>query len=307
MPAYWFLYNMYALARNSWKYVDRDKRTDKTQTIEYDFLAPDSINEIITALGLIEKFTAQAYVKQYENNKTYAADELQLIGKKLLEIRNNIINDLEILAENFEHSDRKVRLIKVLQAYHLYKEIISYYAVIQVVENISINKYKTFAELQTSIPAKLIVSEWVNAGGQLIQKTALQKFIQQIHTGKIKNWEAVHQFYIKQGENYLSDKLHHALAAFKEVHGIQLKKIDKSIFKNLLMQSITTKEWMTKAIYDSRAKDYTNPFRKMVYDSNEEMNAVIGSLQKNSFIKQEIERLAIYKKTVNELIKKMKL
>ncbi len=26
MPGYWFLYNFYALARNAWKYVDRDKR-----------------------------------------------------------------------------------------------------------------------------------------------------------------------------------------------------------------------------------------------------------------------------------------
>ena len=39
MPAYWFLYNMYALARNSWKYADRDKRTDKSQLIDFDFLA----------------------------------------------------------------------------------------------------------------------------------------------------------------------------------------------------------------------------------------------------------------------------
>ena len=61
MPAYWFQYNMYALARNSWKYVDRDKRIDKTQYIEYDFLAPDTINEILKALTLLKKFTGRAY------------------------------------------------------------------------------------------------------------------------------------------------------------------------------------------------------------------------------------------------------
>ena len=37
MPAYWFMYNMYALARNAWKYIRRDKRIDKTQLIEYDY------------------------------------------------------------------------------------------------------------------------------------------------------------------------------------------------------------------------------------------------------------------------------
>src|SRR5919199_1119713 len=35
MPAYWFMYNLYALARNANKYVDRDKRIKKKQTIEY--------------------------------------------------------------------------------------------------------------------------------------------------------------------------------------------------------------------------------------------------------------------------------
>jgi hypothetical protein len=30
MPAYWFMYNMYALARNAGKYADRDKRTSST-------------------------------------------------------------------------------------------------------------------------------------------------------------------------------------------------------------------------------------------------------------------------------------
>src|SRR6202042_998940 len=38
MPAYWFMYNMYALARNAWKYADRDKRNDKTQLLEFNFL-----------------------------------------------------------------------------------------------------------------------------------------------------------------------------------------------------------------------------------------------------------------------------
>src|SRR5882762_9898048 len=63
MPAYWFLHNMYALARNSWKYPDRDKRIDKTQLLEFDFLAPDTAGEIVEALTLLQRFTAQAYIR----------------------------------------------------------------------------------------------------------------------------------------------------------------------------------------------------------------------------------------------------
>src|SRR4029077_17239940 len=57
MPAYWFMYNMYALARNEEKYEARDQRSDKAQYIEYDFLAPDSINEIFDSIQLLKKFT----------------------------------------------------------------------------------------------------------------------------------------------------------------------------------------------------------------------------------------------------------
>ena len=57
MPGYWFMYNMYALARNAWKYMDRDRRTEKIQHIEYNFLAPDTINEIFDALAILQKLT----------------------------------------------------------------------------------------------------------------------------------------------------------------------------------------------------------------------------------------------------------
>jgi hypothetical protein len=48
VPGYWFLYNMYALMRNNSKFIARDKRKFKNQYIEYDILAPDTINEVIT-------------------------------------------------------------------------------------------------------------------------------------------------------------------------------------------------------------------------------------------------------------------
>src|SRR5699024_10489696 len=62
MPGYWFLYNMYALARNSWKYPHRDHRTKKIQKIEYEFLAPDSIEEMFSSLRLMELYTGKAAI-----------------------------------------------------------------------------------------------------------------------------------------------------------------------------------------------------------------------------------------------------
>ncbi len=87
MPGYWFMYNMYALARNAGKYLSRDKRVDKTQQIEYDILAPDTVNEMFDALQLLKKFTAKAYAKK--NKKNIADKELQKTGESILEKRCN--------------------------------------------------------------------------------------------------------------------------------------------------------------------------------------------------------------------------
>ncbi len=116
-----------------------------------------------------------------------------------------------------------------------------------------------------------------------------------------------HAFYDQQSQNYPQEKLSHALAALKEVHGINLKKAGGPALQQLLQQSIVTKEWMVKGIYDSRAKDYNNPFRKMVYETTAAMNKVVGKLSDNTFIKQEQEALESYKKTIQQLSKKWQL
>ncbi|HEY4288329.1 MAG TPA: DUF4954 family protein [Puia sp.] len=302
MPAYWFLHNMYALARNSWKYIDRDRRTDKTQTLEFSFLAPDTINEILQALAHLEKFTGQALTRHEGKTKRYSEEELIQLGADLLSTDPDKAGDLEILAEGWENTDRKVRLIKVHQAWSLFRELIVHHAVNQVLSLAKEKGLLGLAEIQQNLPSDLTPARWINAGGQLIRETELQKLIGQIHSGKVKSWEQIHQFYQKQGEQYEADKLQHALAAFRQVTRLSLRKAKKEAFDKILQQSLATKEWMTKEIYASRAKDYTNPFRQMVYESTGEMNAVIGRLQDNSFIKQEKESLRKYKKHIETLV-----
>jgi hypothetical protein len=305
MPAYWFMYNMYALARNSWKYIDRDKRTDKTQLLEFDFLAPDSVNEMMDSLGMFEKFTGTAYIRKYEPAKKYTEEQVVSIGKKLLSGKIEGVDELDIIAEGMENNKRKTRLVKVFRAYHLFKELIGYYAANQIIKYIEKNSASKFKEIQQVLTTRISPQAWTNVGGQLIQTRSLVRLVQQIHKDKIKNWDQVHSFYKKEADNYPKDKLHHALSALKKVHGIDIKKIDKKLFTAMLEQSVVTEEWMTKSIYDSRAKDYANPFRKMVYQNMDEMNAVTGSLKDNAFIKLQKNALLLYKKRVTGLIKKL--
>lgn len=274
MPGYWFMYNMYALARNEWKYIARDKRTEKIQRIEYDYLAPDTINELFDALKILEKLKCDA------------------------EGTANV--------SNWENTHRKTELHKVPQATLIFKELIRYYGTIQLLNHISQNKVKDFNTLKKSLSAKIQRSEWLNIGGQLIQKTEVEKLKRNIKNGKIKNWVELHDFYRQQGTAYETDKLNHAYTSLLEISGITPKQFTPSLFKQLLQKAVDTKEWMCKSIFDSRAKDYNSPFRKMVYDTNEEMNKVMGRLEDNSFIQQQLADLDDLKKTVKAVLKKMK-
>ena len=59
---------------------------------------------------------------------------------------------------------------------------------------------------------------------------------------------------------------------------------------------------MVEGIYKSRAKDYENPFRKMVYADEKELETVIGKLQDNGFIRQEQDDLKKFSRRVQSLI-----
>ena len=305
MPGYWFQYNLYALARNSWKYIDRDKRDHKIQNLEFNYLAPDSINEILDSLTLFQKLTGTAYLKKEEKQAEITDAKAISIGRELLESNASIVNELDILANDFENSGRTVRLIKVLACYHIFKDLVSYYTIHQLIQYIQENNFSNLEELQNSLPAKPVLTGWKNIGGQLIPETEIEKLLKNIQSNKVKSWNEVHAFYEQQSLLYLQQKLHHAIAALKESHGIQIKKISAPVFANLLQKNILTREWMVSQIRGSRAKDYVNPFRKMVYETEEEMNKILGSLNDNSFIKQEMASLSAYKKTIAAVLKKM--
>lgn len=273
MPGYWFLYNMYALERNSWKQENRDQRTEKIQHIDWDYLAPDTINEMFDALQFLKGLTPDEMGNYY--------------------------------AKGFENSDRQTEILKVSQVIELFKELISFYCIGQLVKQARLNKISSFEELKKSIPVKIERSKWLNIGGQLMPKTDVDKIKHDLKRGKINSWSQVHNFYKQAGDKYAKDKLIHSYTSLLEIENITSKQFTLTLFKSLLEKAILTKEWMTKGIYSSRAKDYENPFRKMVYDNTNEMNTVIGKLEDNQFIQEQFAEADKYKKAIKSLLKKM--
>jgi len=274
MPGYWFMHNMYALSRNTWKYGDRDRRTEKIQTIEYDYLGPDTINELFSSIALLSNIPA-------DKNGDY-------------------------FAKGFENSNRKVQIVKLPLALKLFKELIMYYGTTQLLAHVKRNNFTSLNEIKQSLSTKIQRIQWINIGGQLMTKNDVEKLKRDIKSNKIESWRQLHEMYKTIGGSYHADKLSHAYTCLLEILNIAPKQFGLEIFKSVLQKSIVTKEWMCKGIYKSREKDHLNPFRKMAYDTKAEMEEVIGRLENNTFIQQQLGELDAYKKEVKELIKKMR-
>ena len=275
MPGYWFTYNMYALSRNTWKYDDRDRRTEKIQKIDYDFLAPDTINELFDSINILSKLKASP--------------------------------DGNFYAKGFENSDREVQIIRVPETFSLFKELIQFYGTSQLFDYINREKFSSFDEMKKTLHTKVQRSTWLNVGGQLMPEEEIERLRKNIRSRKITTWEQVHENYKTFGDAYAKNKLMHAYNALLEIENITSKQFTADTLKKLLEKSVATKNWMSDGIYKSRAKDYTNPFRKMVYENKAEMDTVMGRLEDNQFIQDKLKELDEYKKEVKGLIKKMKL
>jgi hypothetical protein len=70
---------------------------------------------------------------------------------------------------------------------------------------------------------------------------------------------------------------------------------------------VETKQWIVKSIYESRSKDYENEFRKMAYDSKEEMEEVVGKLDDNIFIQNQEDELKAFRLQIDTVLDRFKL
>lgn len=289
LPAYWFLYNMYALMRNNAKFISRDRRSLKNQHFEYDVLAPDTVNEAFVALREIEIAVGKAYHPEMGGTAEWAAEGKAILADASIDLRHK-----EILLDNVENSKRKVVLIKVREGYETYRRIIAYYAATQLKEYFDTH---SFAELQTdylNADRPLARAAFENVGGQLIRKPDLDDLLNRIRLGELTEWEAIHQQYHLLSSQYPRHKFEHALATLLEINNLEKSALTPAYLDGCVSESVVTRQWICREIYKTRAKDYQNPFRLMVYENEEERDAVVGRLEDNSFIRQQEEAYKQY-------------
>jgi NDP-sugar pyrophosphorylase family protein len=302
MPAFWWLYNMYALARNSDKYKNRDRRKHKTQNIEYEALAPDTAEEIFNACRLLEIWTAKAWLQSNNDSaKSKKENELIKIGRDLLSGPEDKIKNLEVLGENMERSSRKVVIIKVHTAYHAYHDMLHYYAVKNLAAYLNSNPKADFAIMNKELKGDRIAN-WVNLGGQLIPENDADQLRSDIGSGKLKTWEEIHARYNVLWKNYHVEKQKHAYATLCELNCTS--ELTKEQWLLSLEKGIKIQEYISNQVYISRKKDFDNKFRQATFRNMEEMTAAIGVVDDNSFVKQVRQETKEFIELVSEIKKR---
>lgn len=303
MPGYWFLYNMYALSRNTWKSTKRDKRINKTQCIEYDYLAPDSVEEMFEGLNLIEVSTGKAaLIKNSSNHKELKEEIFRKKGRTLLNNHPEQVKELKINLKATENSKRQTNLLKAEKGYKAYQKMIIYYGVQQIVMGFHSGRIKSLEDFNSKLK-QAQRQTWVNVGGQLIIKDKLEKLKTAIKQGQLNSWDELHNQYTAIGASYADDKLEHAIASLKSIKNFDDHSLSKTQFKALLQEFSETITWIQQQVLISRKKDYTNKFRSMIYDNNSEMEKVLGRLQDDEFIRAKNQEKRKYEVYIEEILK----
>lgn len=278
IPAYWFQYNMFAMARNSYKFRQRDLRKVKTQYIETESLAPDTIQEILIALDRLIVLTAEWLMKQ---NGT---------GANLQEAKDYLhqTSNFSLVLED-PHCMKKhgAKILKPIRGYREYRKVMKYFALKTIVEYCGKENIHT---LSYSVIEKIyryeLFTSWENLGGQVLPSAKVEELKDRVKSGKIVNWDAVHLFYEKCQEEYLQDKVRYALYLLEHLYSKKIMQFTEKDYQDMLADVLSVSKSIYRNSVASRKKDYLNEFRKITYRNPREMKVVVGELKENKFLKQ---------------------
>jgi UDP-3-O-[3-hydroxymyristoyl] glucosamine N-acyltransferase len=272
MPAYWWMHNMYALERNAWKFKDRDKREFKTQYYETEYLAPDTIEEIIKALTILTKWKEE--MKRDKNNT------------KIKTIKQKDRIDYLIGGRFLEKSAQAVRILKPEDAERAYRQMLVFYSVKTLAEYFTGDEcpagHNTFLQFQ-NVYSEAVSFEWVNLGGQLVRTEKADTLRLRLRQGAITSWEALHHEYAELQKSYSLDKARNALEVLRYLGST--RRLSAEQWNVFIDEALDIRAFIGEQVYKTRLKDYKDPFRMITYRNTAERDAVLGTIDDNKFIK----------------------
>jgi hypothetical protein len=115
----------------------------------------------------------------------------------------------------------------------------------------------------------------------------LQTFLARIEAGEYPSWEALHAAYRGFSASYPDDRLGSAWSILGYLYPSPGRKgPSPEGLASALGDLAKLGEFVETAVFKSRAKDWSNSFRKATYRSEAEMIAVLGRPEDNGFVRK---------------------
>ncbi len=271
LPAWWFMYDMFAIVRNKYKFAKRDKRFVKVQNIEMNPFAPDTMQEILSAVNRIIELASSQLGLERQEAKNFLH---QNPGSKLT------------LTDMLSQKKFGAVLYKPVQGYKTYRKILKYFVVCTLQEYCAAHGVEKISSgLIQKIMKIQLFTKWQNVGGQIIPEEKITELFEKIKSGEISSWSEVHGFYDVCQAEYLEYKARYAVFILEELYSKEIKDFTCEIFKDIVNDVTVVSDEMYSASVSSREKDFTDYYRCMTYKNREEMTAVLGTLNDSSFLK----------------------
>lgn len=283
-PAWWFLYNMFAIVRNQYKFKARDRRVKKIQHIETNPLAPDTMQEVKSAISRIIDLTA-------ENLETIAPQSAQ--NARTPEEKRQAAKDFlhQKTADDFTLRDdicqKKFGALvqKPRRAYKMYRKIVKYFCARTLIEFCDEKGNETLSEhLIGEIRTIPLYTEWENIGGQIVPCEKCAELVKKINSAEIKSWQEVHDFYDECQSQYGKYKAAYALYLLEQLYSAKIEAFSAEIYQDIIADVTYISNEMYESSISSREKDFTDYYRCMTYRNKEEMHAVLGSVNACDFL-----------------------
>jgi hypothetical protein len=154
------------------------------------------------------------------------------------------------------------------------------------------------------------VSEWVNMGGQIVPAFRVDALRREIGEGKYQSWDEIHRAYDLWYEAYPLDRARHAWAVLALLKNASGRTMDSAahgaaFLKQEIAASAETSRWISDQIYQTRAKDYRDPFRKATFRNAAEMEQVLGKAEESPFIVLAREETRRYEELAARVIARL--
>ena len=127
-------------------------------------------------------------------------------------------------------------------------------------------------------------------------RASFDELREDIKAGNLADWDAIHKACDKYWLEYPQAKQRHAFATLLAIFGDA--EFSPKLWNDALDQARDAQRFICEQTYQTRLKDFKNPFRQTTFRNAQEMTAVVGTIDDNSFVKQVRQETEDFEKKI---------